>query len=93
MATLTQQKHTKPEQPNASAGASAGPQAQDTLARDHVQARAYEIFQNRHRKGGSGDQMSDWLQAERELSASHALVSTGIESKSQREQKQATTKK
>mgnify|MGYP003139046492 CR=1 FL=1 len=37
--------------------------------------------------------MSDWLQAERELSASHALVSTGIESKSQREQKQATTKK
>ena len=53
MATLTQQKHTKPEQPNASAGASAGPQAQDTLARDHVQARAYEIFQNVIARGGA----------------------------------------
>ena len=33
-----------------------------------VAARAYEIFQARNRDGGAGDEASDWLQAERELS-------------------------
>jgi len=32
-----------------------------------IRTRAYEIFQRRKSKSGPGDQMSDWLQAEREI--------------------------
>jgi hypothetical protein len=34
-----------------------------------VRVRAYEIFLGRLKEGGSGDELSDWLQAERELIA------------------------
>lgn len=33
----------------------------------HIEARAYEIYQSR--REGTGDAMSDWLQAEQELHA------------------------
>lgn len=35
---------------------------------EQIAARAYEIAQDRQRLGQGGDEMSDWLQAEAELS-------------------------
>lgn len=46
--------------------ACSGQSACDEVKPDHIRRRAYEIFQARN--GGPGDQMSDWAQAERELS-------------------------
>ena len=38
------------------------------VTRERIQARAYEIYLARN--GGNGDALSDWLQAEREISSS-----------------------
>ena len=40
------------------------------LAADRVRERAFEIFQERCAAGRPGDAVADWVQAERELSAS-----------------------
>lgn len=34
---------------------------------DLIRERAYQIFETRNGNGGTGDAMSDWLQAEQEL--------------------------
>jgi hypothetical protein len=34
---------------------------------DDIRRRAYEIFRGRTNNGSTGDQVSDWIQAEREL--------------------------
>jgi hypothetical protein len=39
------------------------------IAKEHVRFAAYGVFQARLRAGGPGDSVSDWLQAERQLSA------------------------
>jgi hypothetical protein len=36
-------------------------------APDRIRARAYEVFKSRGRNGAVGDELSDWLQAEREV--------------------------
>ena len=43
------------------------------ISEEDIRFRAYEISQTRARSGLSGDAMSDWLQAEREL-VSQALT-------------------
>ena len=34
---------------------------------EHIRQRAYELFQERQRKGAPGSDLSDWLQAEKEV--------------------------
>lgn len=48
--------------------APAGPPDHQTR-RPRIAERAFEIFQSRQRSGGRGDDVSDWLQAEREVAA------------------------
>jgi hypothetical protein len=55
------------QRPDVSAG-SAGAPARAAVER--VQARAYEIYRSRTQRGGRGDALSDWLQAEREQNSS-----------------------
>ncbi len=43
------------------------PRSKATPTQEQIRARAYEIYLRR--KGGPGDAMSDWKQAERELTA------------------------
>jgi hypothetical protein len=43
---------------------------------DQVRTRAFEIFQARIQTNASGDQLSDWLQAERELNRHSTLART-----------------
>lgn len=35
-----------------------------------IEARAYELYRSRTQNGGTGDAVSDWLQAEREINGS-----------------------
>jgi hypothetical protein len=35
---------------------------------ERIRERAYEIYRTRSASGGTGDAISDWVQAERELS-------------------------
>jgi len=44
---------------------------------ERIRARAYEIYQAR--RGGPGDAISDWLQAERELRASGQIPASEVE--------------
>jgi hypothetical protein len=37
------------------------------VAWDRIEVRAFEIYQDRVRKGDAGDAMSDWVKAEKEL--------------------------
>lgn len=55
------------------------------MTREQVQARAYQIYENRRNNGNPGDAKSDWLQAERELngSAPDPTASSDIEIKAQ----------
>lgn len=39
------------------------------VKRELVEARAYELFLDRSKNGEHGDQLSDWLAAEEELSS------------------------
>lgn len=57
--------------PRAEPRADAPPARRDD---DLVRRRAYEIYLARVRAGGRGDALSDWLQAEREVSASPPTV-------------------
>lgn len=52
---------------------------------ERIRARAFEIYQARNGNGGTGDAVSDWAQAERELNGSglERSVASDIESKSQ----------
>jgi hypothetical protein len=43
----------------------AAPEEAASVVRERIQTRAYEIYLARN--GGSGDALSDWLQAEREI--------------------------
>lgn len=45
------------------------------VAWERIELRAFEIYQDRVRKGEAGDAMSDWVQAEQEL-ASERFPST-----------------
>lgn len=53
------------------------------VARQRIEARAYEIFEARRGNGCTGDEVTDWLQAERELNGSspHPSVGADIEVK------------
>ncbi len=42
-----------------------GEQTHTEVTPERIRARAYEIYQSRN--GGPGDEASDWIQAEREL--------------------------
>ncbi len=46
----------------------------DVVTPESIRARAYEIFQARRGTAERGDAVSDWLQAERELSRARAEV-------------------
>lgn len=48
---------------------------------ERIQARAYEIFQKRKHNGQAGDQINDWLQAEREIADPHTLSASLTEAK------------
>lgn len=53
-------------------------------AADRVGARAYEIYQARNGSGTPGDHVSDWLQAERELSELQSVpAASAVELRSQ----------
>lgn len=38
-----------------------------------IEKRAYDIYLERQRMGKSGDDMSDWLQAEKEIKAKYGI--------------------
>jgi hypothetical protein len=64
--TNTHAPHTAPLESKVGA---AGPEAcGEQPTADRIRLRAYEIFQSR--KGGQGDPLADWMQAEQELKAS-----------------------
>jgi hypothetical protein len=44
---------------------------------ERVRARAYDIYLARVRTAGTGDALSDWLQAERELAGKSILTEPG----------------
>lgn len=47
--------------------AARGPTAYQQVTTGRMRSRAYEIYLQRASNGSTGDAMSDWLQAEREL--------------------------
>ena len=49
-------------------GTSNKPEGNETV--EHIRQRAYEISVKRN--GGSGDQLSDWLQAEHDVNGKHS---------------------
>jgi hypothetical protein len=59
MNPLTKSRFRPPTRPQVPGSSSATAEA--------VRARAYEIYQERSRRGDRGDALSDWMQAEREL--------------------------
>lgn len=63
--------------PPARAGVSRG---DDGVGADRIRARAFEIYRARCGANASGDEVSDWLQAERELRGAQA--GSQVESKS-----------
>jgi hypothetical protein len=88
MATKTQQKHSSVGQQSdqnlsrLSAASEDGKVASRASPQhERIQARAYEIFQKRKHNGQAGDQVNDWLQAEREIADSQALSASLTEAK------------
>ena len=40
---------------------------------DKVKAKAFELFLDRERNGRAGDEISDWVQAEKEIKAKYNI--------------------
>ncbi|MCC6659512.1 MAG: DUF2934 domain-containing protein [Phycisphaerales bacterium] len=55
------------------------PDASGEVTRQRIEARAYEIFEARRGNGGTGNEVTDWLQAERELNGSSPDPSVGAD--------------
>lgn len=60
-----QQRDTEPDPTSAKRVESAQTSVSDSARHEEVRIRAYEIYIERH--GQPGDDLSDWLQAEREV--------------------------
>lgn len=75
---------TKPNPATKTASAPPSEQRAQTMP-DRIRRRAYEIYKDRRSHGAPGDELSDWLQAERDLASAGADSKSAplVESKSQ----------
>lgn len=60
-----------PRKKNTTSTSSQPPKLEDFLA--EIQKRAYDIYLERTKNGLPGDEMSDWLQAEKEIKSKYNI--------------------
>ena len=68
-------RETQPDPSSVKQAGSAQTSMSDSARHKEIRIRAYEIYIERERDGQPGDELSDWLQAERERSANGRDVS------------------
>ncbi len=69
MPTKTHRNTTPTHVPSVLVASSREPARQIEVSPDRTRGRAYEIYNQRCHEGGAGDECSDWVQAERELTS------------------------